>query len=81
MLKEGGPLAIRSRSLFEAPLAWMETQFRAMGHAEDAADLALRLLSSLQGVMLLTQSFGDASLLEREGARLTAWLKSLAGTG
>jgi AcrR family transcriptional regulator len=77
MLKEGGPLALRSRSLFAEPLTWMEAQFRIMGHEKNAGDLALQLLSSLQGAMMLTHSFGDTTLLEREGARVKEWLRTL----
>ena len=76
MLKEGTPLAERSRSLFAGPLTWMEAQFRAMGRNDDAADLALQLLASLQGVMMLTHSFREPSLLQREGARLREWLET-----
>lgn len=77
MMKEGGPLAERSRSLFATPLAWMEAQFHAMGHGGDAGGLALHLLASLQGAMLLTHSLRDPSLLEREGARLRDWLEAI----
>ncbi len=77
MMKEGGQLAERSRSLFATPLAWMEAQFRAMGCKDDAGDLALQLLASLQGAMLLTHSFHEPSLLEREGARLREWLEAI----
>src|SRR5690606_9892067 len=51
--------------------------FRLVGRTHDAGDLALQLLSSLQGAMLLAHSFGDPSLLEREGERLTRWLAEL----
>jgi TetR/AcrR family transcriptional regulator, transcriptional repressor for nem operon len=77
MLKEGGPLADRSRSLFASPLTWMEAQFRAMGRSDDASDLALHLLASLQGAMMLTHSFRDPALLEREGRRLKSWIEGL----
>lgn len=78
MLKEGGTLADRSRSLFAAPLTWMTDQFRAMGRIADADDLALQLLATLQGAMLLTHSFREPALLEREGKRLNTWLKEMA---
>ncbi|OEO31937.1 hypothetical protein VW23_013910 [Devosia insulae DS-56] len=77
MMKEGGHLAELSRSLFATPLAWMEAQFRAMGCKDDAGDLALQLLASLQGAMLLTHSFHEPSILQREGARLIGWLEAI----
>ena len=76
-LKDGEPLAGRSRSLFAGPLSWMEAQFRDLGRPDDAGDLALQLLASLQGAMMLTHSFRDTSLLAREGARLKDWLQTL----
>jgi AcrR family transcriptional regulator len=78
LLKDGGALAGRCKTILSEPMAWMEEQFRAMGHVGDAASLALQLQSALQGASLLTQNFGDPSLLEREGARLKSWLRSLA---
>lgn len=81
LLKDGGALADRCQALLGEPMAWMEWQFRQMGHAGDAANLALQLQSSLQGASLLTQNFRDPALLQREGARLKAWLQALALAG
>jgi TetR/AcrR family transcriptional regulator, transcriptional repressor for nem operon len=80
LLKEGGPLAERSNALMAEPMAWMERQFEEMGHARDAADFALQFQAALQGASLLTQSFRDPTLLQREGNRLKSWLGSLAAT-
>jgi TetR/AcrR family transcriptional regulator, transcriptional repressor for nem operon len=55
----------------------MEAQFRAMGRSDDASDLALQLLASLQGAMMLTHSFRDPALLKREGRRLKSWIEGL----
>ncbi|HEV7275147.1 MAG TPA: TetR/AcrR family transcriptional regulator [Devosiaceae bacterium] len=77
LLKEGGQLAERSNMLMAKPMAWMELQFSALGRAEAASDLALQLQSSLQGASLMTQSFHDPSLLEREGRRLQSWIETL----
>lgn len=77
LLKEGGQLAERSNALFAKPMEWMEHQFSALGHADAAPDLALQLQSSLQGASLMTQSFRDPALLEREGRRLKSWIEAL----
>jgi AcrR family transcriptional regulator len=78
LLKDGGALADRCNALLAEPMVWMEEQFRAMGRAREAGSLALQLQSALQGASLLTQSFRDPTLLQREGARLKSWLRSLA---
>jgi TetR/AcrR family transcriptional regulator, transcriptional repressor for nem operon len=81
LLKDGGELAERARSLMTEPMAWMAEQFAAMGHQAEADDLALQLQSALQGASLLTQTFGKPEPLVREGQRLLAWLRSLGGNG
>jgi TetR/AcrR family transcriptional repressor of nem operon len=80
LLKDGGALAERANALMAEPMAWMEAQFRAMGRASEAGDLALQLQSAQQGASLLTQSYRDPALLRREGTRLKAWLRTLAET-
>ena len=77
LLKDGGQLAARSNALFARPMGWMEHQFSALGYADAAPDLALQLQSSLQGASLMTQSFRDPALLEREGRRLKSWIEAL----
>jgi TetR/AcrR family transcriptional repressor of nem operon len=56
---------------------WTERQFGAMNRA-DARDLAVALISSYQGVSLLTNTFRDPELMAREGRRLERWIDSLA---
>lgn len=75
--KEGGPLAHRAAGLLDAILQWSEQQFRLLGKGEESADLALHLLSALQGVSLLTHAFNKPQLVLRETARLKKWLESL----
>jgi len=77
LLKMPGDLGKDTDALLAAPMAWMAEQFAAMGHEQDAPDLALHLQSALQGASLLTQSRRDPELLAREGARLKSWLDSL----
>lgn len=77
LLKDGGPLAARSNAIFAGPMEWMSRQFSALGCGDSAPDLAVQLQASLQGASLLTQSFRDPTLLEREGRRLKAWIEGL----
>lgn len=75
--KDGGPLAEQATQLFAATLKWLETQFRALGKDDEARDLAVHVLSVLQGATLLTHSFGDTRYIEREAERLKLWIRSL----
>jgi AcrR family transcriptional regulator len=62
--------------LLELPLAWITEQFRALGRP-DAEELAIALMSSYQGVALLTNTFRDANLMTNESRRLQRWIDSL----
>lgn len=75
--KAGGPLAGRAGAIFGELLVWLETQFRALGRDADAADLAVHLLSALQGVSLIAHTLGDPTYIDRETARLTDWIHKL----
>jgi len=76
--KEDGQPATTAALLFQAYLDWAETQFRLLGkQEEEAKDFALDLISSLQGTLLLTNSFRSPELLERKLQRLATWLRTL----
>ena len=63
--------------LFSVLSSWVEAQFRELGR-KDAPDLALMLLSGVQGGALLSNSFHDASIMTRQVRQLDRWLDSLA---
>ena len=75
--KDGGPLADKSASLLAAILTWLEQQFRLLGKGAESADLALQLLSALQGASLITHTFHQPDLIVRETTRLKAWMEAL----
>lgn len=75
--KEGGPLADKASSLLAALLNWAEEQFRLMGKKKQAFNLALQLVSALQGASLLTHTFNRPELIVRETGRLKEWIESL----
>ncbi|GCE15908.1 TetR/AcrR family transcriptional regulator [Tengunoibacter tsumagoiensis] len=68
----------RSGDLFRLYLDWAEQQFRLLGKGDASADLALDLLSGMQGAYLLTHSLHTPEFLERKILRLEAWLEDLA---
>jgi TetR/AcrR family transcriptional regulator, transcriptional repressor for nem operon len=63
--------------LLAEPIDWAELQFRELGR-RDARELAFALIASYQGIALLTNSFRDAELMNREARRLERWIDSLA---
>ncbi len=75
--KAGGTVADRATGIFSQYLAWLETQFRALGQGRASRGLVVHLLSSLQGVSLLAHTFHDPGLVTMETTRLKGWVDSL----
>lgn len=75
--KDGGPLADKSASLMAAILSWTEQQFRLLSKEKESSDLALHLVSALQGASLLTHTFRQPELIARETNRLRDWVNAL----
>lgn len=75
--KDGGLLAEKSAELMGAILGWAERQFRELGKGSESADLALHLVTVLQGVSLLTHTFNKPELVFRETTRLRKWIEDL----
>ena len=63
--------------LMQLSIDWVEQQFRSMGR-RDARDLAVAMIASYQGIMLLTNTFRQPELIVREARRLERWIDSLA---
>lgn len=77
--KQGGSLADQAAKLLHDILQWSETQFRSLGFAERAEEYALNLVSSIQGMHLLTHTFKDPKLAKRQTDTLLAWLEQTIG--
>ncbi len=76
--KEDDQLANVAAQIFQVYLDWTEMQFRLLGKDEqEAKDLAIDLISSLQGTYVLTASFRSPELLERKLQRLEMWIRTL----
>ncbi|OBS09894.1 TetR/AcrR family transcriptional regulator [Acidihalobacter prosperus] len=63
-------------ALFEVLREWIETQMGLLG-VSDPAGMAMHLLAVSQGVTLLGSVYADPDFLEREVARLEAWVDRL----
>lgn len=72
-----GFLAEQVTDIFTEQLKWLEGQFLALGCKDASAGHALHLLSALQGAALLTNTFCDPELIQREAARVKEWVKAL----
>jgi len=77
--KQGGPLADLAAKLLHDVLQWTEQQFREMGVTEKAADLSLHLVSSMQGIYLMTHTFKDPKLAIRQTKMMQEWIEGLVG--
>ena len=75
--KAGGSVATRATEIFAQHLAWIESQFRALGKGKDSNGLAVHLLSAMQGVSVLAHTFHDSGLVATETKRLKSWIQSL----
>ena len=75
--KRDDELQQASAQLMALPIEWLERQFRELGR-KDAAELAVAMIASYQGISLLTNTFRDPALMTREGRRLERWIDSLA---
>jgi AcrR family transcriptional regulator len=75
-LAKSPDLADASSAFFEALSAWIEAQFRELGR-KDAPDLALMLLSGVQGGALLSNSFHDERIMVRQVRQLDRWIDSI----
>src|SRR6266481_1522593 len=77
LAQRGGSVATRATEIFAQHLAWIESQFRALGKGKDSNGLAVHLLSAMQGVSILAHAFHDSGLVTTETKRLKSWIRSL----
>lgn len=77
--KQGGSLADQAAKLLHDILQWTEKQFRTLGFADKASEYALNLVSTIQGMHLLTHTFKDPKLAKRQTETLLAWLEQTLG--
>lgn len=75
--KQGGTLADQAAKLLHDVLQWTEKQFRALGFGDASDDLSLHLVSSVQGTYLLTHTFKDPRLANRQSKTIMTWLNSV----
>ena len=72
-----GPLRDAGAAILGRITDWAETQFRQLGR-RDARDLAMALLSGIQGSALLANTFHDNTIMTRQARHLERWIDTLA---
>src|SRR5260370_12302988 len=72
--KEGGALAKKSAALFAEPMGWLEEQFRAAGHEEEARELSVHLFCAFQGMAAVAHAANDPDFVAVEVKRLKDWI-------
>lgn len=78
--KQGGPIASLAAKLMGDILKWAEEQFKLAGRpAQETESLAEHLLSSLEGMALLTLTFKDTGYVEKQSATLKEWVREKTG--
>jgi AcrR family transcriptional regulator len=70
-----GPLGDAGAEILGRITTWAEGQFRQLGR-RDAPDLAMALLSGIQGSALLANTFRDANIMSRQARYLEKWIDS-----
>ena len=76
--KEGGVVAEKAAQVFGELLHWIEAQFRLLGKGRESADLAIHLLSAIEGVSLLALAFHDPQHVARESRYLQQWVRGIS---
>jgi AcrR family transcriptional regulator len=75
--KRGDDLTEIAANLMHIRVEWAREQFLLMGR-KDAHDLALTLISTIQGASLLANTYRDSAVLTGQTQHLQRWLKTLA---
>ncbi len=75
--KQGGQIAQAAADLMQEILNWCETQFSTLGQGDKAKQLAMILLSSLQGISLLTLTFKNPGYTNQQADYLVNWLDNV----
>lgn len=78
LAKQGGSLAAASANLMQQSLNWLEKQFSELGTGADAKDRARVFMAKVQGMCLVSATFGDAQHLEAMRRWVTEGLKAPA---
>lgn len=71
------PVAKAATSIFSDFIEWAETQFRELGHEQDARKYAIHLMAGIQGATVMAKAFADKNIIINETDSLVNWLQSI----
>jgi AcrR family transcriptional regulator len=74
--KDAGPLASRADDIIALEIKWATAQFKLMGR-KDAADLAVQLIATLQGISLLANTLKSPTVIGRQVALQCEWVNAM----
>ncbi len=74
--KDATPLAARADDIFAAEIKWATAQFKLIGR-KDAADMAVQLVATLQGISLLGNAMKSPAVIGRQVALLCDWVDQM----
>jgi TetR/AcrR family transcriptional regulator, transcriptional repressor for nem operon len=74
--KDTTPLADKADDIFAAQIKWAAAQFKLIGR-KDAADLAVQLVATLQGISLLGNAMKSPALISRQITMLCDWVNQM----
>jgi len=75
--KQGGQIAEAAADLMQEIMNWCEKQFMSLGKGDKSKQLAMILVSSLQGISLLTLTFKNANYTNQQSDYLVNWLETV----
>lgn len=76
--KQGGALSDLAAKLLHDILKWSEEQFRALSFDDaKSSEYALNFVSTIQGMSLLTHTFKDPKIAQRQCEGVQTWLEGL----
>lgn len=79
--RQQNPLATKAREILSTLSNWLSAQFKTVySDANEAEDQAVKFLSCLQGMQVLTLAFQDPSITAKQAALLKAEIAALTAT-
>jgi TetR/AcrR family transcriptional repressor of nem operon len=75
--KHGGDVASEAADLMKDIMGWCEKQFNAMGKGDRSENLAINLVSCLQGLSLLTLTMKDKKYIQTQTEYLVNWVENV----
>jgi len=74
--KDERPLSSKADDIIAAEIKWATAQFKLIGR-KDAADLAVQMVATLQGISLLGNTLRSPAVIGRQVALLCDWVQRM----